>query len=175
MFLDADWFDYVQYLLDKENEKTRVFPVALSSNAFNLDEKRLNKKQFINLAVVQNADKEKEFVLKQEELKGRLLHDLCRMFLNLEKVADSADQVTAAPVKIFISHAKIDGQQLASEFRNYIQTNTKLKTFFDANDIEDAGDFAKAIMKNLESCAIVVFLSDEYSWNSSSENRLLLF
>lgn len=163
MFMDSNWVGYIQNLLDKEDSNNRVFPVALSSYAFSIDENRLNKKQFINLTIIEDADKQTELLKRVEELKSRLLHDLSRMFLHLNKVSAVDEEPVNPPVKLFISHAKVDGEKLAGEFRNYILSAKKLKSFFDANDIEDAGDFGKAIIDNLKNSAIVVFLSDKYS------------
>ncbi len=139
MFLDSNWFGFIQNLLDKEDGNNRLFPVALSAYAFSIDENRLNKKQFINLTTIEDADKQKELLKRTEELKGRLLHDLSRMFLHLNKVSAVDEEPVKPPVKLFISHAKVDGEKLAGEFRNYILSAKKLKSFFDANDIEDAG------------------------------------
>lgn len=163
LFLDDYWLSYIQDLLNKENNLNRVFPVALSTYAFSIDEKQLNKKQFINLTGIVEANKQQELTKRIDELKSRLLHDLCRMFFNLAKVADEEQHQVLPPIKLFISHAKIDGENLASEFRNFVLSTKKLKTFFDTNDIEDAGDFEKAIVNNLKNSAIVVFLSDQYS------------
>ncbi len=163
IFLNDKWKIYIESLLDKENDKNRVFPVALSDEAFLIDENRLNRKQWIKLTDINDSSKEKLLLKRIAELKNRLLHDLCRMFFNLTKVAEAEDQLTPPPIKLFISHAKVDGEKLASDFTKYIVANTKLKTFFDANDIEDAEDFEKAILENLKNSAIVVFLSDKYS------------
>jgi hypothetical protein len=164
MFSDGNWYSYIQKLLDKENLKsTRLFPVALSKYAFSLDENRLTTKQFINLTSFNESSECLGSPNGFQELKSRLLHDLSRLFFKLEKVSDSEKQISPPPIKLFISHAKIDGELLAIQFRDFINSNTKLKTFFDANDIADAEEFEFSIKQNLSNSAIVVFLSDQYS------------
>lgn len=163
MFADSEWSIYVNNLLDQEDNATRVFPVALSSYAFSINEERLSRKQFINLTKVVVKDGEDEFDRRFVHLRSRLLHDLCRFFFKMEKVASVESEVEEPPIKLFVSHAKADGEMLAKEFRDYVQSQTKLKTFFDVNDIADAEDFELAIKRSLKNSAIVVFLSDQYS------------
>lgn len=164
LFSDEAWQDYIQNLLDKENKSNaRIFPVALTKYAFSLNESRLGKNQFISLEHLLDKDNPDIIDKSFKELKNRLLHDFSRFFYNLEKVSEIQKQRKDPPVKLFVSHAKVDGEQLAFQFRDYINSNTKLKTFFDVNDIADAEDFEQSIKYNLSNSAIVVFLSDQYS------------
>src|SRR6266542_618808 len=163
MFADALWHDYIQNIIDKENAQTRIFPIALSDYAFSINESRLSKKQFINLTKITGSSEEDIFNKKINELRSRLLHDLSRFFFRISKVAEVDKQREEPPIKLFVSHAKLDGEKLATEFRDYVQANTKLKTFFDVNDIADAEDFKQAIKNGLKNSAIIVFLSDKYS------------
>lgn len=163
MFEDDGWRPYIQALQQQALEaNTRLFPVALSGYAFSIDD-ALNKKQFINLV----DDHESRDPLKNEkalgDLKSRMLHDLSRMLYRIEEVTEADRQQSPPPVTLFISHAKMDGEVLAAQFRDYIGANLKLNTFFDANDIGDADDFGEAICKNVENSAVVVFLTDMYS------------
>ena len=67
------------------------------------------------------------------------------------------------PVKLFISHAKLDGASIAMDFRNYIRAETKLNSFFDANDISDGYDFEAEIAGGVKNSVLVVFQTDAYS------------
>jgi len=163
MFEDDSWQPYIENLLAKEqhDNSCRIFPIALSDYAFSLND-GLGKKQFINLVkFLKEGANQKEAALS--ELISRMLHDLCRMLYNIEKITDVSLQSAPPPVTLFISHAKIDGEKLAIQFRDYINSELKLKTFFDVNDIADAFDFAEAICQNVGNSAVVVFLSDKYS------------
>lgn len=163
MFADNEWHGYVEHLLDHENGQNRIFPIALSEYAYSLNENRLSKKQFINLTKITGSSAEDILNNQVAELRSRLLHDLSRLFFKISKVADIDELQIEPPIKLFVSHAKADGEKLAIEFRDYVQSKSKLKTFFDVNDIADAEDFELAIKNGLKNSAIVVFLSDKYS------------
>jgi hypothetical protein len=163
LFEDDNWQPYIENLLEKQKNDphTRIFPVAMSDYAFSVHND-LSKKQFINLIgfLKEGTD---PLAKALTELKSRLLHDLCRMLYHIEQVSEVSEQAIQPPVTLFISHAKIDGEKLAEQFRDYINSQLKLKTFFDVNDIADADDFGEAICENVENSAVVVFLSDKYS------------
>lgn len=163
MFNDSKWNEYIIQLLNKESQTTRIFPIALSEYAFSIDETRLSKKQFINLTKINSHTEADTIYQRIQELRSRLLHDLSRFFFKLSTVAEADCKTDDPPIKLFISHAKIDSEQMALHFRDYVLSQTKLKTFFDVNDIADADDFEKSIEKSLGNSAIVVFLSDQYS------------
>ena len=101
MFLDAEWKVYVESLLNKESNTTRVFPVALSSYALSLDEERLSKRLFIDLSKILDNDKQKELADRIEVLKSRLLHDVARMFYHLDKVSEVEKQMVPPPITLF--------------------------------------------------------------------------
>jgi len=163
MFDDDTWRPYVRDLREKDvSGSIRLFPVALSEYAFSIDE-ALKRQQMIDLHELKAADAEGTFPLRWKELKSRLLHDLCRHMFRIPRISDLPGKDAEPPVKLFISHAKADGLDIAKDFRNYVNGNLKLKTFFDANDIADARDFAREIHSSLKESAIVVFLSDQYS------------
>lgn len=157
MFNDNAWEDYINQILDLVNNETRVYPVAISKYAFSLNEEKLNEYQFIRL------NEAVQFNEKWGVLKHALLHDLSRQMVGLVASSENQYNDIPPPVKIFLSHAKIDGENLAVKFRSYIENNTKLNTFFDTNDIADGFSFKNQINKNLLDSAVVVFHTDEYS------------
>jgi hypothetical protein len=157
MFNDKAWEDYIIQILDLVNQDTRVYPVALSKYAFYLNEVKLNEYQFIRLFEVT------QFNEKWSILKHALLHDLSRQMVGLISSSENQNIDISPPVKIFLSHAKVDGESIAMKFRSYIANNTKLNKFFDTNDIADGFSFKGQIHKNLLDSAVVVFLTDEYS------------
>jgi hypothetical protein len=161
LFEDDNWQPYISGLLasQKVDDNIRLFPVAISDYAFSIHEE-LSRKQFINLTDFVKANLLSDAIA---ELKSRLLHDLCRMLYHMEQITEINEQRIQPPVTLFISHAKVDGEKLAEQFRDYINSQLKLKTFFDVNDIADADDFGEAICENVGNSAVVVFLSDKYS------------
>lgn len=157
MFNDDSWSNYISELLEKVDEKTRIFPVALSKYAYHQNEGELNKSQFIRLDMYSGLEE------RWSILKHAILHDLSRLMIDVRPSYEDPTYGVPPPIKIFISHAKFDGESLAMDFKNYIQNNSKLNTFFDTYDIADGYDFEKQIKKNLKNSAVVVFHTDEYS------------
>jgi hypothetical protein len=144
MFGDSIWYEYIQRIAQNSDERNRIFPVALSKYAFSIDEDNLSRRQFIDLRKFVDDDGGDARERLNKELRSRLLHDLARLFLKAPAVSNAEAHFGEPPVKLFVSHAKADGEGLALRFRDYVQSQTKLKTFFDVNDIADADDFERS-------------------------------
>lgn len=163
MLHDSKWLIYIQNLVKEKSENTRVFPIAFSEYSIHIDKENLNKVQFIKAYDILGSDSEEINDNRWEYIRSRILHDIARQLLNEEPVYN-VSKTDDSPVKLFLSHTKKDhGQDIAIMFRNYLENNTKLDTFFDANDIADGHNFENEIKKNLENSAIIVFNTDEYS------------
>lgn len=157
MFNDDNWQGYITEMLSNVDSKSRVFPIALSEYAYHQNEGELNKNQFIRLNDPGTLED------KWPTLKHAVLHDLSRLMIDVQSSHEEVSEQVPPPIKIFISHAKMDGESLALDFKNYIQNNSKLNTFFDAYDIADGYDFDTQIKRHLKNSAVVVFHTDEYS------------
>lgn len=163
MFEDDLWQNYVQNLVREKAENTRIFPVAFSEYSYYIDNENLNQIQFIrakDIVVGQNEDEINNN--RWEYIRARLLHDIARQLLNVA-ASYEVTNTNDSPVKLFLSHAKKDGEDIAKLFRNHIESNSKLDTFFDTNDIADGHNFENEITKNLENSAVIIFNTDEYS------------
>jgi hypothetical protein len=159
--LDIDFREYFDKTVSQveENKATsRVFPVAISPHAFKVS-KSISAINFLRV-FSSNAD-------VSQYISSNLIHELSRLLMNLKRVSeekDSLELTTPPPVRLFISHSKHDDAlQQAVEFRDFINADTSLKTFFDANDIGYGYDFAEEIKKAAKESALVVFQSDTYS------------
>lgn len=162
MFESDDWRTYVREIAIEIPVNTRVFPVAMSQYSYFIDEIGLSKNQFIRAEEIIGTDESDKFINQWDMIRRRLLHDVSRQLLNLSTYSE-AIKTDDPPVKLFLSHAKKDGESLATKFRDYVRSNTKLNTFFDANDIADGHNFETQIKDNAENSALIVFQSDEYS------------
>lgn len=163
MFDDELWQTYVQNLVKDKPENTRIFPVAFSEYSYYVDKENLSQIQFIRAKDVLVGNDEKEINSNRWEfIRARLLHDIARQLLNVASTYEVTN-VDDSPVKLFLSHAKKDGEDIAKMFRNHIENNSKLDTFFDTNDIADGHNFEKEITKNLKNSAVIIFNTDEYS------------
>lgn len=161
MFEDKIWTDYFRKLALSSPKNSRIFPVALSKYAYDVVSEV--KQQFIRLKDITDPDEKKEFEKKCTKLRSELLHDLSRMLLDMVPSNESQKDSSPPPVKLFISHAKKDGEPIAIDYRNYIRAETKLSSFFDANDIANGYDFENEIAQGVKNSALVVFQTDEYS------------
>ncbi len=166
LFNDDKWNLFVKLLIKKVDAKTRIFPIAISSNAYYFEESTLGREQFIDAKPKKIDYTDKEFEKISKTINSRLLHDFCRLLLNKNPFYNAEEENKApAPVRLFISHAKFDGEAEAKIFRDYVRATTKLNTFFDANDIADGHRFDTQIEDALKegNAALVVFHSDAYS------------
>lgn len=162
--------DYAEYL-DKIHEQCmldpscrRVYPIAISKSAFNVSQK-MSHVNFIRLEKQSFCSNDTKLQLSIcDQIKIPILHELCRLLKNMIKATDETDSlVNSPPVKLFISHSKRDSLHEATQFRDYINSQTQLKTFFDATDIGFGTNFGEEIKKSVKESALVVFQSDSYS------------
>lgn len=159
--LDQDYKTYLENLLiecETNGSNHRIYPVALSKGAFNISN------TFAKINFVRPDQLVDGIDLKQ--LSQSLLHEFCRLLMHEKKAVDEKESLVYAkpPIKLFISHSKHDDtKQEAIRFRDYINSQTQLKTFFDANDIALGYDFGQEIKRFVNESALVVFQSDSYS------------
>lgn len=168
MFNDTAWISYLDTLVPN-TENVRLYPIALSKYAHKVSP-RIGEIQFISLL----ARKEGPIEIAAQELIVRLLHELNRQLLKLSP-SHSNISFSKPPVSLFISHAKWDGETIAKDFRNYIRSETKLASFFDANDIPDGSSFPKEIEQKLrDNAVIVVFQTDAYAGREWCRREVIL-
>ncbi|KJU85134.1 Toll-Interleukin receptor domain protein [Candidatus Magnetobacterium bavaricum] len=154
------WQEYIVSLRGKManlNGRHRIYPVAIRKNALNL--RQLNGLNFIRL-----YDYEED--VKSLRLINIISHELCRLLYNLPPIDNRQTQpeTSPAPLKIFISHAKIDGREMAENIRDYIAKNASVKTFFDTNDIAIGYDFAHEIESAIDDNTVLLALhTDKYT------------
>ena len=65
-------------------------------------------------------------------------------------------------LRVFISHAKLDGFQLAQSLRHYLEQQKWLKTFYDADHIRLGEDWQKALSKGVANSVLLVLRTDQY-------------
>lgn len=164
---DKNYNNYLDQIYDAcnaENNKRRVYPVALSKHAFNVSSK------FLSINFIRIDKSRNDYYINpndsiKDQIKGPLLHEFCRLLMNMKKATEETESLTmSSPIKLFISHSKHDESKLdAIKFRDYINSQTQLKTFFDANDIAYGSNFGAEIKKAAIESALVVFQSDSYA------------
>lgn len=177
-FLDDDFKLYTKQIVEKVDDDNRIFPIKLFEFAYSIN-CGLNKLQFTdaikyfgeNLDLNKSTDQEKSI----NKIKTELLHDLSRLIWNFqEKQDDKNSQRIGSPVKLFLSHAKKDGEDLAIKFKRFIENNLKLDVFFDTVDIANGYEFDAQFEQEIPKSALVVFQTDEYSNREWCRREVLL-
>jgi hypothetical protein len=149
MYCCPTWNEYINELMNAVGSNIKILSIALCRYAFDINDK-LKKQQFISL---------KTFSIKNNwsEFQTRIFDNLIRFLLSKD----------TEKLKLFISHSKkeIDnfGEIKAKELRDYLRTDTKLDSFFDANDIVDGHDFERQIKTNVEKSLLIVLETNTYS------------
>lgn len=149
MFNSSAWANYINELVnDEKNGVVKVLPVALCQYAFEINHE-LGKQQYIRLKNFDIRDCWKEFLIRFYD---DLIRTLCK---SQEKL------------QIFISHTKKDedrmGIEKANELKAYLRADTKLNSFYDANDILDGYSFGDQIKENLKKSLLVILETSTYS------------
>jgi len=161
--VDKNFQAYTEQLVGLIDENTRIYPIALCDQATGIG-CGLNSIQFIRYHDgFINILEEYEKGIKK--IKSELLHDCARLLMNIQPTWQDTKKDTEipSPVKLFLSHAKKDGEETTKKFKTFIESETKLDVFFDTVDIADGYEFEKQIEANIENTALVVFHTDEYS------------
>ena len=149
MFNSSDWTNYIDELVKEDKAGTvKVLPVALCEYAFNINHV-LGQQQYIRLKNYDIRDCWQEFLI-------RFYDDLIRT------ICDSKEKL-----QIFISHTKKDedglGVEKANELKAYLRADTKLNSFYDANDIIDGYSFGDQIEEHVKKSLLVILESSTYS------------
>jgi len=177
-FLDDDFKSYTRQIVEKADDNNRIFPIKLFEYAYSIN-CGLDKLQFTdaikyfgeNLNINKSSDQEKSL----NKIKTELLHDLSRLIWNFhDKQEDNNSQRIGSPVKLFLSHAKKDGEDLAVKFKRFIENNLKLDVFFDTVDIANGYEFDAQFEQEIPKSALVVFQTDEYSNREWCRREVLL-
>jgi hypothetical protein len=148
----------------------RLLPVMLTQTALSLAP-QVSEANFIRLHRVPSDRQPVRLLIS-------VAHELCRLLLNEPRVEHTAGERTPRlnePVKVFISHAKKDGEALAEAIRDHISKSEQLDTFFDANKIPFGSSFPRTIkdeFKN-ERTALLVVQTDEYSTREWCQREVL--
>lgn len=102
LLLDANYVEYIDELAKNctaLNQNCKFYPIAFTQNAFNVSDNIANI-NFINV-----VGKDDYF----SEIKGIILHELCRLLMDVNSNVDNTIiDAIQPPVKLFISHSKHD-------------------------------------------------------------------
>lgn len=171
MIISRQWEKYIEEIIIKVEStsgKSIIFPIAISQNAFKLSNK-LSSKNYIRLYSTS--------INKEQFLISRTTHEMCRLLYDVSRMdyeASIDEQISPHPLKLFISHAKEDGVDVAKRLSDFIQSQSPVKTFFDANDIAIGYDFTQEIEENIQRSVLLVVHSDKYSSREWCRREVLI-
>ena len=100
-----------------------------------------------------------------------LAHELCKqLYVNDPEFSEEPGNATKSPIKLFISHAKVDGLKIAEQIKKYIEQFTIIDLFFDARSISQGEDFAEILKEGIynpelqkQKSTLLVIQTDLYS------------
>jgi hypothetical protein len=97
--------------------------------------------------------------IRQAMLALRVLHE-CRM--RLAEALPGNPSETKGYLRLFISHAKIDGLPLAVALKHQIDTISWLSAFYDAADLPSGCDWQKELERGVGSSLIIMLRTEVY-------------
>jgi hypothetical protein len=160
------WRDYVQTIVDAratDPERVGLFSVRVAPNVF--DGTELG-------AIVGHVQGIGAGVVDEDEFRSSLCRDLAQGIAQMG--SDTPDQIT-----VFVSHTKrlssIEEEQvsnLVALVRDVI-ANTRLKDFFDAQDIQPNTDWKPAIDAAAATGALLAVRTDQYSSREWCQREVL--
>ena len=136
-------------LLDKRNndlnfitsdEELYIVSFAISKNAYKLST-YFNDKNLIQVYDSKNI---------LDTMTLNLAHFICKCMTDKKQ-------------KVFISHAKVDGKNIAKDLQHYISTETKLDSFFDAHNIQESTEWKNELEESIKDSIVLVYYTDLYS------------
>lgn len=127
----------------------------------------------ISIAISRNAYKLSPFFTEQ---------NLVRLYANdnnldsliLDLAHFICKSMTEERQKVFISHAKLDGVDIASQLQQFISTESKLDSFFDAHNIQESVEWKKDIEDSIKESIVLVYYTDLYSTRLWCRKEILL-
>jgi hypothetical protein len=161
MVIADGWDAYVAELWQQVGaapDRHRLFPVAFDDTAYQLSP-QVAAANFIRLQGHKPEDGP-GFLL------NRLTNELGRLLTQrptLTTVETELKNASPPKMRLFISHAKLDGEKTAILLRDYIHDNLALDTFFDAIDIAAGFSFEDEINAGIDTATFVVVHTDAYA------------
>ena len=157
MYCSQPWREYIDTIVKNAVENTKVIAVKQYKHAFSLN-KSLGETQSIVVGEEDNEGSVSLFENENWEIFQTQLFDLLIRFICGKD---------ASALSVFISHSKRDkgnkGEISAKAVRDFLYSDTKLKSFFDVHDILDGYKFGEQIKVNVKKSVLLILFTDSYS------------
>lgn len=186
MVVDAPWRKYLSELVPEIPEKNAssetlrnsetpassltkslICPVALHSAAYQLPAK-ITQRNFLRIDRTNDPkdwSEEHRLQVQQQRLLSLLTQVCCRLLWQPDEPGAIDMDAPSSPIKVFISHAKSDGTDIAEAIRNQIYQHGQLQAFFDESDLAIGYGWNSALNSNahLGTAAMIAVLTDSYA------------
>ncbi len=161
------WRTYITNLYNKMGQCNAFFPIAINDAALELSDD-LDGINFLRLFEFQDTCE------KETKLIRHVMHSLCRLLRKINPEVPCDENISPPPDRIFISHAKKDGLDLALKIRDWINKDEMLDSFFDAKEIAIGYKFVDEIKGHLKNCDFLILQTDSYAGRPWCKNEVLL-
>jgi hypothetical protein len=151
-----DWLAQCWDFTNSSHGRHAMLPVVMDERVGRLYTSK--RPAFANQQLLQVHDLG-EIAIRPAMLALRVLHE-CRV-----RVAEALPRVSAEPagyLRLFISHAKIDGLPLAHALKHQIDSIPWLRAFYDAADLPAGSDWQKELERGVGSSLIVMLRTEIY-------------
>jgi hypothetical protein len=168
MVVDVHWRKDLEDLADAGSQvRSLICPVALHPTAYQLPEKitRLNFLRVDRVNDPQDWSEAERLQVRRQRLLSLLTQACCRLMWQQDETGAIDLDAPSAPIKVFISHAKVDGTDIAEAIRDQIYQHGQLQAFFDESDLAIGHTWDAGLRNNaqLGTTAMISVLTDAYA------------
>ena len=166
--IDDEWSRFAADIWENcQQSPVRFVPFQLSENAWPLDA-RLGEVAFAKAYLQSEGDARNTFIVR------RIIVELCRYVSNLDPVTESQFE---APIKIFLSHAKVDidrEPRVTKHLIECLKEDQPIEAWVDSGDIAAGSKFAEAIERGVKRTSLLAVLTDAYATREWCREEILL-
>ncbi|NEQ54578.1 MAG: toll/interleukin-1 receptor domain-containing protein [Leptolyngbya sp. SIO3F4] len=184
MVSNQTWQDYLLQFIDASKFSETaclICPVEIHKSAYQLPEKitRLNFLRINRANDPPDLSETELFEIQRQRLLSLLTQVCCRLLWreNSDSVPGVINlDVASSPIKVFISHAKSDGTDIAEVIREQIYQQGQLQAFFDESDIAIGHAWQQSLESNTQfgTQAMIAIFTDTYASRPWCRNEIRL-
>ena len=153
-----DWFSNSWEHVDSSNGRHAMLIVPMDER---VGEEFSGKRPPLGTLQLRQVHELGEKAIRPAMFALRLLHE-CRMLLAVALPTTSQTGSPTGFLRLFVSHAKIDGLPLAQALRHQIKTIGWLQSFYDADDLPAGSNWQKELERGVGSSLIVMLRTEIY-------------
>jgi hypothetical protein len=144
-----------------------ICPVALHPAAYQLPSE-ITQLNFLRLDRVNDPrdwSEEHRLQVRRQRLLSLLTQVCCRLLWQQDEPGAINIDAPSSPIKVFVSHAKSDGTDIAEAIREQIYQHGQLQAFFDESDLAIGYTWDAGLRDNaqLSTTAMIAILTDSYA------------